>query len=487
MLKMLKKIFKKNFFKSLYIGIDLFFQENPASFYALSFLLGILIKFEKNILFLIPVLFIKKKYLFFSIILIGYIYTSFFYPRTLFIKKPTPINGIYKTSSIRILKNYGKTIQMHRGYFKKLTIKNIKYKNIAATVFTSKKVPANHLYKIKAIAYSKTKNIIYVKPMKIQLLQKTYNLIDFRLKIKKFIKKKIYKNIKLKYAKNFLSAIFIGQINDKLLKFSFNQKGLAHILAISGFHFSLIIILFSYVAKYFISISKIPIFLIILSFIYFLYIGNSPSVIRAFFTIQLSLLASLLNKKNYPINTLSIVLLLLLIINPIYVKDIAFFLSFLSVFSILLTYPIIKSLSNNKVTSYLKTFTKEAFFLYLSVNITLLPAILFLFKKFPISSIFFNIFFPAFLLASIPIYLISLAVSFICLPLGSFLHNANSLFLNSLIKIIIFFPKDLEFFIRTRIFSKNILFLYLMVYFLVIIFLRNQKNNDKIPKPFDFL
>ena len=143
---------------------------------------------------------------------------------------------------------------------------------------------------------------------------------------KRYIRKQIEKRNNEEYYKMFL----LGSKEDikKNLKDSFIQNGISHLFAISGMHISLFILILSknkYLKKS----------LIILGFLWFyaFLVGFTPSILRSvlFYTIK----KFKLNLTNEQI--LTIIICLMLFLNPFYLYNIGFIYSFLISFG-LLTY-----------------------------------------------------------------------------------------------------------------------------------------------------
>ncbi|HQP10511.1 MAG TPA: ComEC/Rec2 family competence protein [Candidatus Omnitrophota bacterium] len=122
----------------------------------------------------------------------------------------------------------------------------------------------------------------------------------------------------------------------------FRVSGVAHIVAISGFHIGIV----TYMIMIILRIFPIPraaqyilamVFLVLYAFM----TGSHPSAIRATIMAIVFLASFLLERENETINALAIAALILLLINPLNLFDVGFQLSFLSVLFIILFYPLI--------------------------------------------------------------------------------------------------------------------------------------------------
>jgi competence protein ComEC len=135
-------------------------------------------------------------------------------------------------------------------------------------------------------------------------------------------------------------ALVIGykyDLDDDLLQ-AYSNTGVVHVIAISGMHLGLIYGILLFLTKLLqrnaISrwIRALLILLLIWSFT--LLTGAGPSVLRAAVIFSLMLLGELLVRKNNTYNTLAASAFLLLLVNPFYLWDIGFQLSYLAVLSI---------------------------------------------------------------------------------------------------------------------------------------------------------
>lgn len=135
-------------------------------------------------------------------------------------------------------------------------------------------------------------------------------------------------------------ALVIGykyDLDDDLLQ-AYSNTGVVHVIAISGMHLGLIYGILLFLTKLLqrnaISrwIRALLILLLIWSFT--LLTGAGPSVLRAAVIFSLMLLGESLLRKNNTYNTLAASAFLLLLVNPFYLWDIGFQLSYLAVLSI---------------------------------------------------------------------------------------------------------------------------------------------------------
>lgn len=156
----------------------------------------------------------------------------------------------------------------------------------------------------------------------------------------------IYKNFGLnndEYA--FLSALTLGYKADlsNALKQSFRATGTSHVLAVSGLHVGIVYFIIGSLFFFLKGKSKIfilkQVVVLLALWTYVFFTGMPVSVIRAAIMLTLFSIGSMFHKKGYSYNTLLVAAFFLLIINPLYLFDVGFQLSFISVFSIMFFQP----------------------------------------------------------------------------------------------------------------------------------------------------
>ncbi|MEO0141241.1 MAG: ComEC/Rec2 family competence protein [candidate division WOR-3 bacterium] len=114
----------------------------------------------------------------------------------------------------------------------------------------------------------------------------------------------------------------------------FRSTGLMHLLALSGLHVGLIFLILT-VGLSFLSKRWGASIAAGLVWIYAFFVGASPSVIRAAIFVSLFTLAYISGRKRSDLNTLGAAALATLLVNPSWIADIGFQLSYLATFGIL--------------------------------------------------------------------------------------------------------------------------------------------------------
>lgn len=142
-------------------------------------------------------------------------------------------------------------------------------------------------------------------------------------------------------AKTFFITILLGDSSllQEETRTEFSYAGIAHILALSGLHMSIIALLLSIFLSPLDWMGYKRLRLIITVFFIILFsaiVGFPISVIRATTMISFVIIAKILQRENNSLNALFFSALLILLINPFAIYDIGFQFSFISVLLILL-------------------------------------------------------------------------------------------------------------------------------------------------------
>lgn len=176
-------------------------------------------------------------------------------------------------------------------------------------------------------------NEIFFKIEKPKILKKQIGNYFSISNIAIYLKSKIFFYIDKKHS-DFVKPVIMGILfGDKSLftinhREIFEKTGTLHILAASGFHISIITLLFLFVFKK-IKLSPVISFFILLP-ILLLYInmaGESPSILRAGIMALLSLISVSLNRDYDIISSLSFAVGLMIFINPFNILNCSFLLS----------------------------------------------------------------------------------------------------------------------------------------------------------------
>lgn len=263
-------------------------------------------------------------------------------------------------------------------------------------------------------------------------------------------------------------------------------------MAISGSHFALLIYLLSFFLHRFFTKRKTLVALLFFVNLYFLFIGPSPSIQRAYLMSQVFLIAQILSKRNQSLNSLGVSLFFALLIDPLIVQDIGFQLSFLCTGALILGTPLFSDLfskifkKREEAPSFLhqvgyktSALLREALALSCAINLWIFPLLLFDFSKFPLLSLLYNLFFP--FLSFIPMLLLiaSLLVHAL-LPFAAPLCYAITTFATkAIVDIVLYPPTSLEMTIYFQHLPLEILPLYWSLLLLGFIYWREKAKLKK--------
>ena len=139
-----------------------------------------------------------------------------------------------------------------------------------------------------------------------------------------------------------IEAMTIGMKGnlDKDTRQKYATAGTSHVLAMSGMHVGLIAMIF----QFFFAAYAMPhqwmwlcnIFIIAFLWCFVIIAGQSPSIVRATLMLTILLLCQSFTHELMPLNSCALAVAIMLCMNPLYINDVGFQLSFVSVASICL-------------------------------------------------------------------------------------------------------------------------------------------------------
>lgn len=185
-----------------------------------------------------------------------------------------------------------------------------------------------------------------------------------------------------------LKTLLLGKRNDldEDIYQQYVDAGAVHILAISGLHVGIITAIlllllqkmpnlgFYRPLRYFILLAGLWSFALVA--------GASPSVLRATVMFSFVGLGTLIRRKQGRFDALILSMLFLLLINPYYLYDVGFQLSYAAVFSIMKFYPVMRQWWQPK-NKYIQ-WAWSLFLVGVSAQIVVMPISLYYFHQFPI-------------------------------------------------------------------------------------------------------
>lgn len=304
--------------------------------------------------------------------------------------------------------------------------------------------PANQSYILKATLL-KTNGAYILKPMRGQPwhpIKHSWSLGEWRFQTQEALSDYILNKFPNTKSGTFLAGLATGHFDDKAMKNDFARFGLQHIMAISGFHFAIIAALLSLLIGLITTRRIASITVILLLSGYLLFLGNSPSVIRAWVMISIAMVGNLLSKQANALNSLGIALIAVLAIDPLMTQSLGFQFSFLATAAILLCFaPFDYYLSEilpkrplsemvqmdgwNQHGYCLIVYFRQGLALTAAVNLFAWPLMLYHFHQIPLMSLFYNLFFPLFVSLSMSLLLVGLLISQLLPPLGNLIHLMN--------------------------------------------------------------
>jgi len=215
--------------------------------------------------------------------------------------------------------------------------------------------------------------------------------IDVLLKKVTLFLTNLYRSKLSAQAYSFLSATFLGrrELLPRKVKKIFATSGTSHLLAISGLHIGMTALVLMYLLKFFnLALPKRIVISIAFLFFYTFLVGARASTLRAAIMYTIFGISFLLQRKTHPLNVLGLSGILSLFINPLWVFDIGFQLSFISVLGIILGYRVFRINIHSSV--FLSTYFKNILFTSLFVLLSIAGLTSYYFGKVYISSILTN-------------------------------------------------------------------------------------------------
>lgn len=170
-------------------------------------------------------------------------------------------------------------------------------------------------------------------------------VIAYALKLRQHLVEKLKINIHDTSAVNVASTLILGNkadLSNELLQ-AYSKTGTIHILSVSGGHVAIIYlmlnILFGFMGRYKHGKTIKAVLIISLIWYYALLTGFSPAVCRAAFMISLIIMGKTYSRYINTLNILAVSAFFLLLYNPLYLVDVGFQLSYLSVAGMVILQP----------------------------------------------------------------------------------------------------------------------------------------------------
>lgn len=304
----------------------------------------------------------------------------------------------------------------------------------------------------------------YILSEKIEVLKKNFSIFRLKTYLDSYLD-----NFPVE-TKKFISALLFASSSDLDEEFyaSLKDNGIIHLFAVSGLHISLFLGMFEKLYKT-IKVKENLQTLINISFLvtYLIITDFTPSIMR----VSVSYVIKLISEKyfkNHNLSSLdvqSLSFILLLIINPLYIYDLGFNLSYLAAFTIILSSRLV-----DKYNELIKTILFSVFSMIMT-----LPQVI-------------NMSYEINLLIPLTNLLFISLVSYVILPLTiaifffPFLSNIYLYIITSFQELSIFISKYLNVMINIPSMNTIVIILYYLIVFLVFRFIRLYKEKIVLKK-----
>ncbi len=326
--------------------------------------------------------------------------------------------------------------------------------------------------------------------------EKLYSLAEWRFSAKAAVQKHIQESIKDPHVGAFLSGIATGEFDDRILSFELGRFGLQHLMAISGLHFSILSAFIALLLGIFFSRKLAALIMIGVMSSYFIFLGASPSVTRAWLAIVIGLTSLFIQRRSSGFNALGIGALLLLLWDPLIIEELGFQFSFGITASILLWFSpcdqwLQRIFAKRKLNDVTKMdswdqhgycvlyFLRQSLALCLAVNIIALPLTLYHFHLFPLMGLIYNLFFPVLVSLSLVFLTIGCCFSIVFPWLAAQVHTLNEYYTQFVLNFAFNLPKSFDFTWKVNGFPAEALMTYVLCILSLGLFLNKRHHSEK--------
>lgn len=505
-----------------YEVIDKFWNRHPALLYALSIGFGAASSFQWQWIYLLPLgllfgpaLFYFKEWTsrlnirlalaFILMVMSGlYIYGSYLFPEKT--DNKAEYRAEFSIETLSLSSNYFGKQWTYKGTLKRvydMESGRLAGKNIPCLINlpynkNSLRPRADKEYILQGklkISEEGSYRFVVSKAVPWQAVNYTYSLAELRYMVKRRVVSYIEAHTSNQRSSTFLAGIATGEFKDRQMLFEFGRFGLQHILAISGFHFAIVAGILTLFLRLLVPQKWGALTLMFILCSYFLFLGPSASIMRAWIMILIVMAGYLFEKSPIGLNSLGVAVMMILLIDPLMIYRVGFQFSVIVTASILMNYSWFdyymqsmlpkRALSEVSEMSALDqhaycilAFFRQALSLGIAVNSAAIPLMLFYFGKFPLLSFFYNLFFP--FLVSISMLLLIVGMLFwIVPPLSSLIHAINSTYTNYVLNFAYNMPVAFDYFVKYRIESFEIVMAVLSIFFFTAIFGRYRLESRR--------
>ena len=262
-------------------------------------------------------------------------------------------------------------------------------------------------------------------------------------------------------------ALLLGQRQEisKELSDNYSKAGAIHILAVSGLHVGIILLILSFMLKPLERVNKgklIKLMLVILFLWFFaLLAGMSASVTRAVTMFSAIALGQFFNKRNAIEHSLIFSMFIILLWKPLFLFDVGFQLSYTAVFGIIWVQPVLYQLW--KPTFFIVDKGWQLISVSVAAQLGVLPISLFYFHQFPGLFFISNLIIIPFLGVILGLGLVVLVLSYVSI-LPVFLEGFYGDVISILNKVVTFVARQEKFLFSEISFSAiKMIFFYLLI------------------------
>lgn len=392
----------------------LFWTSHPALLIGISFLLGI-----SAALFALPIwivcfwalyLILLCKWAAFCLIPLASLYAWILLGNQPQLSHPIACTAYFSISSLQTHSS-----PFHKDLVYKGTLYYERHALPCTVIWKHKERPlADADYELSGLLIQRENFDYLFKANEYKPIANTWSLAEFRYRTKQAFSSFLHEKLHRPRTALLLSSLATGELDDRMLRFEFGRLGLQHLLAVSGFHFGVLLAFLSFILGFFLPHRWKWAFMLLFLTGYFLFVGSAPAVQRAWIVCSLVLAAKILRRPSKPLNVLGAALFIELALNPLVAAHLGFQLSFGCCFGILLLYqpiekklrtllpqrPLSKSVRLSPISQALylcSTTFRSAIAMTASVNTAILPLLFYHFGQFPLLGLLYNLFFPFFI------------------------------------------------------------------------------------------
>lgn len=505
-------VLRKNTYLTFFIDtFHQFWRRQPALLYGLAFIFGVAFAFGGHwtliilaCTLLLPLLFKCNATLKYRLVLavcvalVAYFYTTFLVTLP---EGEIPIQGegIVSFSTVTKKQKFSQQIWEYRGTIKTFMEKGTKKvvaENVPCIINLHLKKGAsrplanqNYLIEGSIVPTRGYYTRLTSSASQWTAIPNTFSLAELRNTAKLAVSEKIRHHIPNKRVYEFLKGIATGDFQDEELQFEFSRFGLQHIMAISGFHFAIVAGFFCFFIRLFAPRKTAALILVFLMCSYFLFLGSSPSIMRAWMMILVAIGGCFFERQSNGLNSLGIAVITILAIDPMMIHNVGFQFSSLITGGILLCYPSFDFLLQNifsKRPLYevvemslrdqhgycVLVLLRKVLALSLTVNLISAPLAIYYFQKFPLLGLVYNWFFPFMVSLSITLLIVALMTSWIP-PLSELIHSINMKYTDCMLDVVYNMPTNLDVYIRYQGLQAPMVILFVAAVFFIGVFMRD--------------